>query len=88
MRQLGALRRGCLGGDPARAALYRSPDPKGLCLARSPLRFQPYQPAIPAKGRRFRLKAGFEVCGFSPQVQVILNALKRYGMMLSDNGSA
>lgn len=42
----------------------------------------------PPMGQRFRLKAGFDMSGFSPQAQVILRALKRYGMMLADNGSA
>lgn len=41
----------------------------------------------PPMGQRFRLKAGFAVSGFSPQVQVILRALKKYGMILADNGS-
>jgi hypothetical protein len=39
-------------------------------------------------GARFRLKADFDVSGYSPEVQVILRALKRYGMLLADNGSA
>jgi len=42
----------------------------------------------PPMGQRFRLKADFEVSGFSPEVQVVLRALKTYGMMLADNGSA
>ena len=42
----------------------------------------------PPMGQRFRLKAGFDISKFSPQNQVILRALKRYGMMLADNGSA
>jgi hypothetical protein len=42
----------------------------------------------PPMGQRFRLKAGFDISEFSPQNQVILKALKRYGMMLADNGSA
>ncbi len=41
----------------------------------------------PPMGQRFRLKAGFNVSGFAPQVQVILRALKKYGMILADNGS-
>ncbi len=41
----------------------------------------------PPMGQRFRLKAGFDVAGYSPQVQVILRALKKYGMILADNGS-
>jgi hypothetical protein len=42
----------------------------------------------PPMGQRFRLKADFDISGFSPDVQVILQALKTYGMMLADNGSA
>jgi hypothetical protein len=39
-------------------------------------------------GMRVRLRAGYDVSGFPPEVRVILNALKRYGMLLADNGSA
>ena len=42
----------------------------------------------PPMGKRFRLRASFDVSTFSPDVQVILRALKKYGMMLADNGSA
>jgi len=38
-------------------------------------------------GMRVRLKASFDVSGFSAKNQVILNALKRYGMIMADNGS-
>ncbi|MFQ5858231.1 MAG: hypothetical protein ACE5LU_21725 [Anaerolineae bacterium] len=40
----------------------------------------------PPMGQRFRLKADFDISGFSPEVQVVLRALKKYGMMLADNG--
>jgi hypothetical protein len=39
-------------------------------------------------GQRFRLKASFDISRFSPEVQVILRALKTYGMILADNGSS
>ncbi len=42
---------------------------------------------VPPMGQRFRLKSSFDISGFSPQVQVILKALKEYGMFLADNGS-
>jgi len=42
----------------------------------------------PPMGQRFRLKADFDISGFSPNVQVILRTLKKYGMMLADNGSS
>jgi hypothetical protein len=42
----------------------------------------------PPMGARFRLRAGFDISSFSATNQVILRALKKYGMMLADNGSA
>jgi IPT/TIG domain-containing protein len=38
-------------------------------------------------GMRMRLKASFDVSGYSAANQVILNALKKYGMIMADNGS-
>jgi hypothetical protein len=38
-------------------------------------------------GLRLRLKANVDISGYGPQSQVILTALKRYGMILADNGS-
>jgi len=45
-------------------------------------------PDAPAMGTRLRLKASFDISGFSPQNHVILTALQKYGMVLADNGSA
>ena len=42
----------------------------------------------PPMGQRFRLKSDFDISSFSPEVQVILRALKKYGMILADNGSS
>jgi hypothetical protein len=44
-------------------------------------------PNLPPMGMRVRLKASFDVSGFSPAMQVILRALKKHGMILADNGS-
>ncbi len=44
-------------------------------------------PNLPPMGMRVRLKTSFDVSGFSPAMQVILRALKKYGMMVADNGS-
>jgi hypothetical protein len=44
-------------------------------------------PALPPMGMRIRLKAGFDLSRFSPPARVILQGLKRYGMILADNGS-
>lgn len=44
-------------------------------------------PDLPPMGMRVRLKGGFDITSFSPRVQVILQALKTYGMIVADNGS-
>jgi hypothetical protein len=43
--------------------------------------------SLPPMGLRLRLKAGFSLHGFSGQARVILRALKRYGLIVADNGS-
>jgi len=45
------------------------------------------QDGIPPLGARLRLKADYDISGFPPEMQVILQALKTYGMFLADNGS-
>ena len=42
---------------------------------------------LPPMGMRVRLKASVDIAGYSPAMQVILRALKKYGMILADNGS-
>jgi hypothetical protein len=42
----------------------------------------------PPMGMRMRLKASADISAYSPQNQVILTALKKFGMILADNGSA
>jgi len=42
----------------------------------------------PPMGAWFRLKASFDISGFSAQNQVILRALRKHGMVLADNGSS
>lgn len=44
-------------------------------------------PNLPPMGMRVRLKASFSISGFSPAMQVILRAMKKYGMIVADNGS-
>lgn len=43
-------------------------------------------PALPRMGERLRLKASFNTSGFPPHARVILEALKKYGMFVADNG--
>ena len=42
----------------------------------------------PPMGLRLRLKASFDISGYPADDQVILTAMKKYGMILADNGSA
>ena len=42
---------------------------------------------LPPMGMRLRLRASYDISGFPHQAQVILRALKTYGLILADNGS-
>jgi len=42
----------------------------------------------PRMGERFRLKASVDISSYPADVQVILRAMKKYGIMLADNGSS
>ena len=44
-------------------------------------------PDAPPMGLRLRLKAGFDITPFSPTMQVILKAMKKYGLIIADSGS-
>jgi len=44
-------------------------------------------PNLPPMGARFRLRADFDMAGYSPQAQVVLRAMQHYGLILADNGS-
>ncbi|MFZ1927324.1 MAG: hypothetical protein WAU42_14435 [Solirubrobacteraceae bacterium] len=44
-------------------------------------------PALPPMGLRLRLKAGFNLASYHGQALVVLRALKRYGLVVADNGS-
>jgi len=45
-------------------------------------------PDLPPMGLRLRLKADFSLAGYHGQALVILRALKRYGLIVADNGSS
>jgi hypothetical protein len=41
---------------------------------------------LPHMGERFRLRKDFDTSKFSPEVKTILEGLKKYGMLVADNG--
>jgi hypothetical protein len=43
--------------------------------------------SLPPMGMRVRLKASFDLTSYPAEVQVILRGMKKYGMILADNGS-
>jgi hypothetical protein len=45
-------------------------------------------PALPPMGLRLRLKASYDISSYTGQSLIILTALKKYGMMVADNGSS
>lgn len=45
-------------------------------------------PALPPMGLRLRLKASYNISAYTGQALVILTALKKYGMIVADNGSS
>jgi hypothetical protein len=44
-------------------------------------------PNLPPMGLRVRLKASFDISGYPRDAQVILTAMKKYGLIVADNGS-
>ena len=45
-------------------------------------------PIAPPMGMKLRLKGSYDISGFSTNLQVILTAMKKYGLIMADNGSA
>jgi hypothetical protein len=45
-------------------------------------------PNVPPMGLRLRLAAWFDTSGYTGQARVVLEALKRYGMIVADNGGS
>jgi hypothetical protein len=76
-------------GDIAHALRFTAPETRNAYVWPARHRASSLGGAeYPPMGQRFRLKAAFDVTRFGRNVQVILRALKRYGMILADNGSA
>ena len=38
-------------------------------------------------GAKFRLRASFDISGYTSRVRIVLRAMKRYGLIVADNGS-
>ena len=75
-----------LTGSISHAIRFTAPSTCGYIY---PARHETAAPCsnLPPMGLRLRLKASVDISGFGPHAQVVLTALKRYGMILADNGS-
>jgi hypothetical protein len=76
-------------GQVPHALRFSAPYTKGNGAYQWPARhYASHHPDGPPMGQRLRLKASFDVSGYSRNLQVILRGLKKYGVMLADNGMA
>ena len=75
-----------LAGEIKHALRFTAEDTAGYIWPARHLTSDP-QEGIPPMGARFRLKADYDISDFPPEMQVVLQAMKTYGIMLADNGS-
>jgi hypothetical protein len=73
-------------GSITHAIRFTAPDTCGHIY---PARHETADPCsnLPPMGLRVRLKASVDISGFGPNARIVLTALKRYGMILADNGA-
>ena len=84
----GPLRRGRLGPHRPRAARHRQLDPGRLDPPRLPLRRSTNATRAPRRwGCGCGSSAGYDISGFTGPARAIAVALKRYGLIVADNGS-
>jgi hypothetical protein len=75
-----------LTGSIDHAIRFTAPDTCGYIYPARHLTAAPCS-NLPPMGLRVRLKASVDISSFGPHAQIVLTALKRYGMILADNGS-
>jgi hypothetical protein len=75
-----------LAGEINHALRFTAEESAGyIWPARHPI--SEFQNGIPPMGARFRLKADYDISRFPAEMQVILQAMKTYGIVLADHGS-
>ncbi|MBN2386261.1 MAG: hypothetical protein JXB85_04520 [Anaerolineales bacterium] len=77
-----------LAGEINHALRFTARQTNGLLWPARHLTSNDDSPAIPPLGARFRLRAGYDVSGFPPELQILLRSMQVYGIVLADNGSA
>jgi hypothetical protein len=74
-------------GEIKHALRFTAEDTNGYIWPARHLTSDEDAPDVPPLGARFRLKASFDVSGYPPEMQILLQAMKTYGIVLADNGS-
>jgi len=74
-------------GEIRHALRFTAEDTNGYIWPARHLTSDDEAPNIPPLGARFRLKASFDISGYPAELQVLLQAMQTYGLVLADNGS-
>ncbi len=82
-----ALRRNCRGRYQSRPAVHAAEKHRRVHAARITLGRESTNANAAPMGMRLRLKSSFDISSYSATNQVLLNAMKKYGLIMADNGS-
>ncbi|HEX2698296.1 MAG TPA: hypothetical protein VHM28_11360 [Anaerolineales bacterium] len=74
-------------GQIQHALRFTAEDTNGYIWPARHLTSDDNAPNIPPMGARFRLKASYGLSSYPPEMQILLQAMKTYGIVLADNGS-
>jgi hypothetical protein len=74
--------------NPLNQEILHAPVKAGFIHPATHLASSSEAPSLPPMGLRLRLKESFDLSSYHGESLVILRALKRYGLIVADNGSS
>jgi hypothetical protein len=75
-----------VNGEITHALRFTVEDTAGYIWPARHLTAEP-QEGVPPMGARFRLKTDYDISSFPPELQILLQAMKTYGIVIADNGA-